>query len=466
MRDGQASIRAERAGEAPVDVASLVFFRICLGALLVVAVVRHWSKGGIHDAFVAPKFFFPYDGFGWLTPLPGNGMYAVYAAIGLLAIAFAAGAWFRVVAPVLCALFTYAHLADKSNYLNHYYLVSLLLFLASFVPLHAAGSVDAWRAAKRGHVPARTFPAWILWLFRFQVGLVYFFGGVAKLKADWLLRGLPLRIWLAAAGDFPILGPILRWPETAYAMSWLGAAFDLSVAFLLCFRKTRPFAFVCGAVFHVMTARLFQIGMFPWIMIANALLFFPPDWPRAILRRVGAIGKSERVKSAPADAPGGSTPGASHEAAGSPMPLRLLVVWAAIQILVPLRHWLYPGNLLWTENAYRFSWNVMLVEKTGWAEFTLRDPKTGATRLARPRDELTPFQIKMMSTQPDMLVAYARHLADRAEARGETRPEVHADVEVVLNGRPPAPFVDPRVDLAAVSDGPFSARRWLLPAPP
>ncbi|MDF2697959.1 MAG: Vitamin K-dependent gamma-carboxylase, partial [Labilithrix sp.] len=46
-------------------------------------------------------------------------------------------------------------------------------------------------------------PAWVLWLVRFQIGLVYFYGGVGKLETDWLFRAMPLRIWLAANGDFP-----------------------------------------------------------------------------------------------------------------------------------------------------------------------------------------------------------------------------------------------------------------------
>lgn len=428
--------------ETPVDVASLVAFRVLFGSLLAIAVARFWAKGFIHDDFVVPKYFFPYPGLEWLRPLPGAWMNGVYAAMFVFAVTFAAGLFYRASAACLCLLFTYAHLADASNYLNHYYLVSLLLLISTFLPLHANGSVDARR---RPEIRRDAVPTWVLWLVRFQLGVVYFFGGVAKLGADWLLRAMPLKIWLAAAGDFPIIGGLLRIPETAYVMSWAGAAFDLSTPFLLLCRRTRPFAYALVIVFHLTTLRLFQIGMFPWIMIACTLVFFDPSWPRRLLRL--------RAPGAEVSQTSGASLGVAKRC--------LLGAYVALQLLLPLRSWAYPGNVLWTERGYRFSWRVMLMEKTGSAELTVRDPVTGASRQARLRDELTPFQVKMMSTQPDMIAAYARHIADTAELRGEARPQVFADVVVVLNGRAPARLVDAELDLA--SRAPPARAEWILP---
>mgnify|MGYP005854038437 CR=1 FL=1 len=435
----------------PVDVASLAAFRVIFGGLLFVAVMRHWAKGGIHDAFVAPRFFFPYPGLDWLKPLPGIGMYVVYAAIGLLALAYAAGAAFRASALALFVLFTYAHLADAANYLNHYHLVSLLLLVTAFLPLNASASVDA---RLRPSLARATVPAWVLWLVRAQIGAVYFFGGVAKLKADWLLSAMPLKIWLATAGDFPVLGPLLRWPEAPYVMSWLGAAFDLSAPFLLSIRRTRPFAYAVVCFFHLVTARLFQIGMFPWIMMGATLLFFEPSWPRRLSPRLFEATEHD----------------AGADSGRRSRGLALAAAWLAVQLVVPLRHWAYGTDaagtaLLWSEEGYRFSWNVMLMEKTGSAELVARDPKTGAVREIRLRDWLTPFQVKMMSTQPDMIAAFAQHVAREAEERGEPRPEIYADVLVTLNGRAPARLIDPKADLARVDDGPLARRRWVLPPP-
>jgi hypothetical protein len=431
--------RLEARATAPVDAASLGVFRFLLGALVVAAVIRHWVKGAIHDAFVVPTHFFAYDGLAFVRPLSGTGMYFVYAGIALAAASLAVGFRTRASAATTCVLFTYAHACDKTNYLNHYYLVSLLLALGSVLPLDAAFAVDR---SKRGPVPA-----WVLWLVRFQIGLVYFYGGVGKLETDWLLHAMPLRIWLAANGDFPILGPMLRLPETAWIMSWLGAAFDLSIAFLLVARRTRLFAYACVVAFHVVTARLFQIGMFPWVMIALTLVFFDPSWPRRVLpqRWIG-----------PAFFP--SSPATSNAV----WPIRLALAWALFHVLFPLRSHLYPGDVLWTEDGYRFSWRVMLIEKAGAADFTATDPRTGEKREVRARGFLTPFQVKMMSTQPDMIRAFAQMVADDAERRGEPRPRVTADVVVTLNGRAPARMIDPTVDLASRS---LTRGTWILPSP-
>ncbi len=435
--------RLEARALAPVDSASLGAFRFLLGALVVVAVIRHWAKGGIHDAFVVPTHFFAYDGLAFVRPLPGQGMYFVYAAMAVAAASLAVGLWTRASAAVACLLFTYAHACDKTSYLNHYYLVSLLLGLATVLPLGTALSIDRSRARD---ARAATVPSWVLWLVRFQVGLVYFFGGVGKLQTDWLVRAMPLRIWLPANGDFPLLGPLLKWPETPWVMSWLGAAFDLSIPFLLSWRRTRPFAYACVIAFHVVTARLFQIGMFPWVMIALTLVFFAPSWPRRFLpeRWIGAE--------------------AGPRPTSRRWQLAVVAVWCAFHVLYPLRSHLFPGDVLWTEDGYRFSWRVMLIEKAGSADLTAVDPRTGGSRLVRARDYLTPFQVKMMSTQPDMIRAFAWMIADEAEQRGEPRPRVYADAVVTLNGRPPARLVDPSIDLAAE---PLRAggTPWVIPSP-
>jgi hypothetical protein len=425
---------------APVDAASLGAFRFLLGALLVVAVVRHWLKGAIFDAFVVPTHFFAYDGLSFVRPLPGSGMYFVYAALAIAGASLAIGFRSRTSAAIACVLFTYAHLCDTANYLNHYYLLSLLLGLAALLPLGTALSIDA-----RGRGPC-TVPAWVLWLVRLQIGVVYFYGGVGKLDSDWLFGAMPLRTWLAAAGDFPLLGPILRLPMTAYAMSWLGAAFDLSVPFFLVTKRTRSFAYAFVVFFHVVTARLFQIGMFPWVMIALTLVFFDPSWPRTTFR-----------------GPSWHTP-ETRNVAPPRWLFAIALVWALSQLVYPLRSHLYSGDVLWTEEGYRFSWRVMLIEKAGSAEFEASDPKTGASRIVRTRALLTPFQEKMMATQPDMIRAFAHMIADDAERRGEPRPRVTADVVVTLNGRPKARLVDPTVDLASE---PWRLGRapWILPSP-
>jgi vitamin K-dependent gamma-carboxylase len=391
---------------------------------MVVAAGRFFWHDWIREYYLTPKYFFHYYGFSWVRPWPGNLMYVHYALMGAAALLLALGVAHRISAAAFCALFTYAHFIDKTNYLNHYYLVSCLSFLMVFLPL------------------GRTVPAWALYLVRFQVAVVYVFGGIAKLKSDWLLHAEPLTIWLGANTDFPLLG---RWFHTkafAMAFSWAGAFFDLSVVPLLLWRRSRPFAYAGAVAFHLITARLFQLGMFPWIMMGAATVFFEPDWPRRFLPLRGAPSEARPLSRAQAS---------------------LLGVYVAFQVLMPLRHWLYPSNVLWTEEGFRFAWNVMLMEKSGAVDMTVVEPSSGKRWTIDAHDYLTRYQIKMMSTQPDMILEFAHVVADDFAARGQAV-SVHVDATVALNGRRGAPLVDPSVDLAREDEG-FSHKRWLLPCP-
>ena len=427
---------------APVDAASLIAFRVLFGLLMFGAILRTWQKGIVSHAFVEPTYFFPYYGFAWIRS-PGFYGYWLYGALAVLALGIALGLYTRVAAALFCLLFTYAHFVDVTNYLNHYYLVTLLTGLLAVVPLHEALGPSSLRETPSFATLRRALaPTWVLWLFRFQFGAAYFFGGVSKLKHDWLFLAQPLRTWLPANTDVPLIGSLFRQTWTAYAFSWLGAVYDLTITFALLYRRTRPYAYLAVVFFHLMTARLFQIGLFPYLMIVGSLLFLAPEWPRRLLRL----------------APASSTRASFPWGPWQYVPLSLYVL---VQVLMPLRHWLYPGSVVWTEQGYRFSWNVMLIEKTGTARFRIVDRSTGQSRTVSPRSLLTRWQNKAMATQPDMILAFAHELAERAQAEGRDV-AVFADVFVVLNGRAPQRLVDPNVDLSREQEG-FGNKRWILP---
>jgi HTTM domain/Vitamin K-dependent gamma-carboxylase, lumenal domain len=392
--------------------------------------------------FLRPQFFFSYAGFEWVRPWAGVGMYWHFAALGILALAIVVGCWTRFSTLLFAVGFTWVHVIDKSNYLNHYYLVSVLAAVMVVLPLGAAGSVDAWRGPERA---ADLVPAWTVWVLRAQLGLVYFYGGVAKLNADWLWRAQPLRIWLAARGDVPFIGWLLEHGWVAYACSWAGAAFDLSIVPFLLWRRTRLVAYGVVVAFHVLTSVLFPIGIFPWLMIGLTPIFFAPDWPRRVLGRVARVRWPSRSR-------------VLRMRFEKPI-LACLAVHLVLQTLIPLRAFVESDDIAWTERGFRFAWRVMAMEKAGVATFRLRDPATGEQWVVDPRAELTPLQTNMMATQPDMIADYARHLAAEARRAGHAGVEVRADVYVSLNGRPNRRFVDPDADLAAATRAPVLPRR-------
>lgn len=426
-----------------VDPASLVAFRILFGTAMVVLVARYFAHGWIDAQFHEPRMFFPWPGLEWVRPWPRPWMHVHFGVLAALAAAIACGFFQRTAAALFCVGFSYVHAIDRTHYLNHYYLVSLLSLLLAVLPLSRAGSLDV---ALGRLSPWLGFPSWMLGLVRFQVGVVYFFAGVAKLQGDWLLRAQPMRLWMAPLSDLPLVGSWLGAVWLAYAASWAGMIFDLAIPFLLLWPRVRSAAFATLVAFHVITGLLFPIGLFPWLMIGCATVFLPADWPRRLLR------------GAPAPTGPPADPGAERLGRGAAI---LLAAYVAVQIAFPLRHLALPGDVLWTERGFRFAWKVMLVEKAGLARFTAREAGSERTRDLPLADYLTPVQARMLATQPDMIHDFARAVAARIARAERTPVAVHADVWVSVNGQPARRLVDPAVDLSRET----LPDSWLLPGP-
>lgn len=453
--------RLRRAATRPVDPASLVAFRVLYGLLVTVSATRFLANGWVDRFFGEPTFFFRYWGFDWV-PVPSvPALYAIYGALALTGVAIIVGYRHRLAAAINVALFTWVELIDVTNYLNHYYLLTLLGLLAVCLPLGRAASLDARRRPERA---VTAFPAWMLWLVRFQVGVVYVFAGLAKATPDWLAHGQPLNLWLAARQDFPLIGPLFELTWMSLALSWAGFLHDLLVPFALLWRRTRAVAYAALCVFHLTTHLLFDIGMFPLIMTAAATIFFAPDWPRRALERLPIASLRVALRRPDPDGRPWSPPGPRVQR----IVLAVVALWALWQVAVPLRTHLYGGNVLWHEQGMRWSWRVMVREKNGSVEYRVKVAGREGELRVPPRRYLLANQEREMSGQPDLIVQLAHHIAEDFRARGHTGVEVRADAFASLNGRPPARLIDPAVDLAKVEDG-LAFADWILPleeAPP
>lgn len=396
--------------------------------------------------YVEPRWFFSYAGFEWVRPWPAWGMYVHYALLALLALAVAGGVFYRITAPLFTVGFLYSQLIDVTNYLNHHYLVVLLAVQLCLLPANAAWSFDAWR---RPALVRHTVPRWMVWLLRFQIGIVYTFAGLAKLKTDWLLHGQPLNLWLAARSELPVLGGLLAQPWMPIAMAWAGFLFDSTIALWLSWRRTRVIAFCTLIGFHGATGYLFNIGMFPIIMTTSALIFFSPSWPRSLASRLG------RPVPSPAPATAEARPVSTFVVAA-------IGLHVLLQVALPLRHHLYPGPVLWNEDGMRFAWHVLIREKHGSVTFVAAFAD-GRRLEIPPRNYLTARQEREMAGQPDMILQLAHQIGRDLRARGLRGVRVHAITTVSLNGRKAVPMIDPTVDLLEITD--WGPRTWVLPAP-
>lgn len=499
-----------------VDVASLALFRIVFGLVVFWETRRYLSFGWVERYYVGRPFHFTYWPFDFIAPWPGWGMKAHFVVLGIAGLMVAVGVLYRAAATAVFVGVAYFFLLDKATYLNHIYLLALLSFLMIFLPAHKAWSLDALRKpALRAHL----VPVWSLWLLRFQIALPYFYGGLAKLNRDWL-EGEPLRSWLARSTDFPFVGAHFTKEAVVMFMSWGALALDLGVVFLLCFRRTRPFAYTAAVLFHFMNSRVFSIGIFPWLMIAATALFFPADWPRRIyadLRRnprtvrsiawwlglvagglvgwglpvrfhlmqvlLGGLGGALALFSLaellrPLQSHGPTGAGNAERPAGvsavyqrglrrSVRPVAVfLAVWVVIQLLVPLRHLVVPGHVYWTEEGQRFSWMMLVRSKQGSVTYRLTDATSGSSWSVDPGSYLTSNQVGTLADKPDMMLQFAHYLGELFRAEGYRMVEVRADTAVSLNGRPAQPIIDPEVDLMQVAWPWFGPAEWILPGPP
>lgn len=430
--------------------APLAVFRIILGLMLLVSIIRFWSKGWIEDLYIRPHYYFPYYNFEFIKPL-GQGSYLLFFICGLSALFVAIGLYYRAAIISLFLSFTYIELIDKSTYLNHYYFVSVVCFLLIFLPAHSYFSLDAKRNPQ---LSATNIPRWCLDSIKVLICILYVYAGLAKINSDWLIRAQPLQTWLPARNDTPLIGWLFNYPWVAFAFSWIGCVYDLCIPFLLWTKKTRLWAYLVVVVFHILTAVLFPIGMFPYIMIGTAAIFFSAEFHQKILSKVGRFLRFKPFN-----------PNPDKVYIYKPATTKILIVVMALffsfQLIFPLRYLAYPGELFWTEEGYRFSWRVMLMEKAGFTQFVVKD-KTGKVQYVNNSDFLTPLQEKMMATQPDMILQFAHILRDHYSQLGFTKPEVYADSYVSLNGRLGRELVDPTVNLAQQSES-MQHKPWILP---
>jgi len=82
----------------PVDASSIVVVRVAFGLLIPLELTYYWPH--LDTMFIRPVVHFTYYGFGWVQPLPGDGLYYLFAAVGVLSILIALGLFYRIVTPL------------------------------------------------------------------------------------------------------------------------------------------------------------------------------------------------------------------------------------------------------------------------------------------------------------------------------------------------------------------------------
>jgi hypothetical protein len=394
---------------------------------------------------------------------------AFTAALGI-----ASGTLYRLSTVVFAAMFIPIFAAESALYLNHLYLVCVLAVFLCFTEGNARWSGDVLLGLRK---PSKTIAAYNVLGIRLAMAAVYCYGGIAKVNEDWLLHAVPLRMWLPKR-----IGMYRHWwAPAAYlfdvmmgsywvalAMSWIGFLYDLLVPFLfMAGGKLRAFGFLLTMIFHLSNKVIFEIGIFPYLSLALSAVFFEPDWPdqlarwgRGLWRAVvggGAgqpaknnKGRSGAASSSKKDAKATTSTGTFQPTLGHHVLTIVLLAFAAHQLLTPLRHWTYPGDVTWNELGHRYSWRMKLRDKAGMVKCAVQ-VEPGQYGELSTKELLTPNQRRTFAGRPDMIHYFAHRVSQEvAEVEGMDHVPIHCLAIASVNFRIPQYFFDPRVDLASV----------------
>ncbi len=374
----------------------------------------------------------------WLQPLPGNGMYWYFGVMAVCGVLVMIGYKYRVTMATYALLWSGVYFMQKTSYNNHYYLLMLLSWMMVLFPANAYASVDA---RINPEIKSNVMPAWCRWAVILQLAIVYTYAAVAKLYPEWLNGTFTGGILNKASHHYHVAFFREKWFHIFIA--YMGIAFDLLIVPALLWKKSRPFAFAAAFIFHLFNSSTLHIGIFPYLALALFVFLIPVDriskllFPKKNLLAVKTNDKPQQWW------------------------LYVFVPYFIFQILMPLRHHVIKGNVIWTEEGHRLSWRMMLRKRRGYAQFTVKDKQTGKSWVYDTGDVLTPVQQRNIQTKPDMLWQMAQYIKQEYHEKGMDV-AVYITAKTRINNGIPYLLIDPKTDMATAEWNYFWHNDWIL----
>lgn len=426
--------------DQPVDNTPLIIFRIAFGLLIVFESFGAILLGWVKRVFIDPEFNFTFIGLEWLQPLPGIGMYLYFWLMGVLGLFIMLGFHYRKSMGLFTLMWWGVYLMQKSSYNNHYYLLILLCFMMWLVPAHHNASIDV----RQNRVfPAITCPRWCIDIFKWQLLIVFTYAAFAKIYPGWI-SGEFISQSFGGKADYPVIGPLLQQNWFQQLVIFGGIAYDLTIIPLMYLSATRRFGLIVSIAFHLFNSVVFGIGIFPYLMIASMVLFFPvKNWQTKI--------------------PGYQTQGqAQNQNLLKNLLYPILTVYFLWQLWLPVRHYFIPGDVFITEEGHRMAWRMMLRSKYGWASFKVVNKTNGESWVVYPKEYLTEKQSFKMGGRPDMIWQFTRFLARKYSEQGINDLEIYVNSNAYLNQTRISPLIDPKVDMLSVEWKRFGHNEWII----
>ncbi len=428
-----------------VPIHSLVVVRIVFGFCLLWECYDHFANNIIEVAYIEPKFHFKYYGFEWVKLPPPELIPWLFCLLCVLAIFVAIGLFYRTSLALFTLGFTYVFLWDKTQYMNHFYMMILFGVMLLFMPANRYFSLDAYFDPR---IKAEKTPFWSIFFIRLQFEIVLLFAGLVKVNYDWLTRAMPLKLWLPEVKTNDTLHYLFTQDWALFSASYGSIILHLVGAPLLLFKRTRIYVFCVYCCFHLLNHISFPIGSFPWLSIGLTTIFFNPDWPKKIFK---FFDKSE-----------GEAVYKKPNLFKQNLIISAITIWAIIQILVPLRFLLYPGHIIWTKEGYLFAWRLKLDDYSGSAYYYIHDAEMKKVWRAMPNDYITYVQYRKMQCDPEMILQLSHHIYEAWLRQNNREAKIKISDNCSVNGRKGKPQIDSNADLAHEKIS-FKHKAWVTP---
>lgn len=418
-------------------------FRILFGLLMLIQIGGELFSGSALPRYSDAFIHFKYAFFEWVPSIP-EAWVQPYLWFGLATAALVTiGLFYRVAIIGFFLFFLHTFLVDVSYYNNHYYAIVLLSGIMMFANAHRCYSLDRvlFNIDSNGM-------AWVRILLKFQIVVIYFYGGISKLLNEgWLdnsstkemIDGSLSDLGLALADDQILI--------VATVLTIGGIVFDLFIGFGLLYRKTFVVSAILALCFNLINSVLFTIGVFPFLMIASILLFIPEGfWPRIL----GNGSSSENQKKS-----------TSH------LILRTAVgVYVILQLVLPFRGRFLDVDTMWTGQGHLFSWNMKPGTKTIDCVYRIEDRKSKVAYEIDPHEYLSQPAYLALGKYPFLAPQFAKAVKEKADQWLIAEPMVKATILVSFNRGPYYHVVNPDIDLSDEVYHPYRHNEWLISYPP
>ncbi len=425
----------------PTSSKQLGVFRILFGLIMVLEIGYYYRIDYVANFFFAPKMLFHYEHLA-LSPLSLSTMNLLLGGMMISAILITLGLFYRFAIVYFCIVFSYFFFIDSTQYNNHIYLFCLVSFIMCFLNADSAYSVSKSKWISQ-------IPQWQYRVLQFQIAVVLFYGGIAKINPFWFDLH-PVKEILQAKADSTGMG-FLTTPSIQYVIMLGGLTFDLLAPFLLWIKRTRFVGIGLAIMFNITNSWLFDdIFLFPFFMLAALILFVDDEefsrFPIPFVKPVKSFAKAREMKL---------------------ILLTPVLVYMLFQLAVPLRHYFYPGYADWTGEGQLFAWRMKIQHRVfDKVVFTAYSEKGGQSTEVPPEQYLTMRQYEHMTTSPRKLVQFAQMLEKRVKRRDKNAEvSVKVSCRIKFNGSNYAYLIDPELDILKASRTHQSYFDWIEPLP-